>query len=329
MDAIKLKMTKESERKEFAELLCDFMFKRLFGSEANKDVLISFLNMLLKDVVIEDIDFIPTEHLGLTEEDRKVIFDISCKCKDGRSFIIEMQKGYQKHFLKRAVYYTTYPINEQGRNAHDLYLKEKAAREAEVGHKVDMKFNWDYDMTPVTVVAILNFKFNHDGEWPNDLYHSSYRLREDRCGEIMTDLLRFVFLELGRFKKRIWELETVDDKWMYLLKHMHEMTEIPKEFSDPLFTRLFMLAEINNFTAEEYKQYQQSLENMGEFDNIIRTTEELAEQRGRELGRTEGLAEGRTEGQSDTIRKMLAGGIPAEAIAAALGITTEECESYR
>ena len=94
-----------------------------------------------------------------------------------------------------------------------------------------------------------------------------------------------------------------------------------------------MLAEINNFTAEEYKQYQQSLENMGEFDNIIRTTEELAEQRGRELGRTEGhaegLAEGRTEGQSDTIRKMLAGGIPAEAIAAALGITTEECESYR
>ena len=60
---------------------------------------------------------------------------------------------------------------------------------------------------------------------------------------------------------------------------------------------------------------------MGEFDNIIRTTEELAEKRGRELG----LA----EGQADTIRKMLAGGIPAEAIAAALGITTEECESYR
>jgi predicted transposase YdaD len=86
-----------------------------------------------------------------------------------------------------------------------------------------------------------------------------------------------------------------------------------------------MLAEINKFTAEEYKQYKQSLENMGEFDNIIRTTEELAEQRGRELGRNEGLA----EGQADTIRKMLAGGIPAEAIADALGITTEECESYR
>ena len=72
---------------QFAELLCDFMFKRVLGSEANKDLLISFLNVLLEDVEIEDVDFIPTEHLGLTEEDRKVIFDISCSCKDGRLMI--------------------------------------------------------------------------------------------------------------------------------------------------------------------------------------------------------------------------------------------------
>ena len=59
---------------QYAELLCDFMFKRLFGSEANKDVLIGFLNMLLEDVEIVDVEFIPTEHLGLTEEDRKVVY---------------------------------------------------------------------------------------------------------------------------------------------------------------------------------------------------------------------------------------------------------------
>lgn len=95
----------------------------------------------------------------------------------------------------------------------------------------------------LTVVAILNFQFAHEEGWPLDRYHSSYRLREDSCHEVMTDVLRFVFLELGRFKKRIWELHTVFDKWMYLLKHMHEMVEIPKEFSDPLFTRLFLLAD--------------------------------------------------------------------------------------
>ena len=106
------KKVEQSSRKKYAELLCDFMFKRLFGSEANKDVLISFLNTILEDVESIEVDFIPTEHYGMTEDDRKVVFDISCKCKDGSSFIIEMQKGYQKYFKERALYYTTYPINK-------------------------------------------------------------------------------------------------------------------------------------------------------------------------------------------------------------------------
>ena len=318
MDESNVKNEETRTRQQYAELLCDFMFKRLFGSEANKDVLIGFLNMLLEDVEIEDVDFIPTEHLGVTEEDRKVIFDISCKCKDGSSFIIEMQRGYQKNFRKRALYYTTYPINEQGRHAHDLFLKRKAQAEAE-GMQSDLKFDWDYDLKPVTVVAVLNFQFNHDEGWPKERYHSSYRLREDSCHEMMTDALRFVFLELGRFKKRIWELDTVFDKWMYLLKHMHELVTIPKEFSDPLFTRLFMLAKINKFTTEEYKLYQKSLENMSELDNVIASTAEVAEKRGRELGRAEGRAE--------TVKKMLAAGISVEMIANALGMSVEEIKS--
>ena len=336
MEEKKVKNDEKKSRQKFAELLCDFMFKRLFGSEANKDVLISFLNVLLEDVEISDVEFIPTEHLGLTEEDRKVIFDISCRCADGRSFIIEMQKGYQKHFRKRALYYTTYPINEQGRHAHDLYLKNKA--EADVrGESSSVKFEWDYDLKPVTVVAILNFQFWHESDWPRDRYHSSYRLREDSCHEVMTDVLRFVFLELGRFKKRIWELDTVFDKWMYLLKHMHEMAEIPKEFSDPLFTRLFMLAEIHNFTAEEYKQYQKSLKSMGDFDNIISSTAELAEKRGLEKGRAEGRAEGLAEGLAEgkaeqtvaIAKEMLSDGMSAEMISKYTGLTIDEIETLR
>ena len=306
MDESKVKNEETRTRQQYAELLCDFMFKRLFGSEANKDVLIGFLNMLLEDVEIEDVDFIPTEHLGVTEEDRKVIFDISCKCKDGSSFIIEMQRGYQKNFRKRALYYTTYPINEQGRHAHDLFLKRKAQAEAE-GMQSDLKFDWDYDLRPVTVVAVLNFQFNHDEGWPKERYHSSYRLREDSCHDVMTDALRFVFLELGRFKKRIWELDTVFDKWMYLLKHMHELVTIPKEFSDPLFTRLFMLAKINKFTTEEYKLYQKSLENMSELDNIITSTAERA----------------REEAKLEAARNFKALGVAEEIIAQATGLPIE------
>ena len=227
---------------------------------------------------IVHVDFISNEHLGLTEEDRKVIFDISAHCNDGENLIIEMQKGYQKHFRKRALYYTTYPINEQGRDARDEYVKALAQKDPHA------KFNWDYNLKPVTVVSILNFRFNHYDEWPDDQPRSSYRLREDESHELMTDVLRFVFLELGRFNKRIDELESVSDKWIYLLKYMHTMTEIPPEFSDPMFTRLFLLSEINKFTADEYKQYTKSLENMGDYTNIINTAAEEAEIRGREEG---------------------------------------------
>lgn len=339
-------LNKEETRsgQRYAELLCDFMFKRLFGSEANKDVLIGFLNMLMNDVEIVDVEFIPTEHLGLTEEDRKVIFDISCRCRDGRSFIIEMQKGYQKHFRKRAVYYTTYPINEQGRLAHEFHIKEIAGSDARA------KFVWDYDLKPVTVVAILNFRFDHSDDWPADRYLSSYRLREDSNHEEMTDVLRFVFLELGRFNKKIWELDTVFDKWMYLLKHMHEMEEIPKKFTDPLFTRLFLLAKIGSFTPEELKQYKQSLENMGDYDNIINTAREEAEKagwaigyeegrlqghaegheeghaEGHEEGLAEGHAAGRAEALSEMAKKMLASGMSVEQVCGFTGLDPADVE---
>lgn len=313
----------------YAELLCDFMFKRLFGSEENKDVLIGFLNMVLEDVDIEDVFFIPTEHLGLTELDRKAIFDISCRCSDGSQFIIEIQKGYQRHFRKRALYYTTYPINEQGRQAHERYLSECPEEDSR------RAFSWDFDLRPVTVVAILNFRFDHVSDWPSGRYHSSYRLREDVTGELMTDVLRFVFLELGRFNKRLWELETVFDKWMYLLKHMHEMVSVPDQFSDPLFRRLFMLAEIANFTPEDKKHYENSLKDMSDYYNIIHTAEENAEKRGLERGLQQGLeqglvqgleqglTEGREEARKEIARRMLAAGLSPEQVSEFTGLSAE------
>ena len=131
----------------------------------------------------------------------------------------------------------------------------------------------------------------------------------------MTNALRFVFLELERFDKYIWELETIFDKWMYLLKHMHEMVEIPKEFSDPLFTRLFLLAEIDKFTAEEKEHYLKSLENMGDYDNIINTAVEEAEKRGIEKERKENA------------KKFKELGVSIEIISQATGLSIDEIKT--
>lgn len=303
----------QTEEKEYAELLCDFMFKRLFGSIANKDVLIWFLNMIIDDAKIEDVKFINTENLGLTKQDRKCVFDISCTCEDGSTLIIEMQKGYQKHFRKRAVYYTTYPINAQGKEARELYIKDHQCKNDGV------EFKWDYDLKPVTVVAFLDFKFPHSESWPENRYHSSYRLREDSTNEIMTDVLRFVFLELGRFKKGINEIKTPFEKFMYLLRHMHEMTSVPKVFRTPEFERLFILAEIGNFTPKEYEQYQKSLKVMSDYYNIIDNAVEEAEKRGR--------AEGVKENKLETAKKMKERGIADDIISECTGLTIETIQS--
>ena len=291
------------QEKSYANLLCDFMFKRMFCSEANKDVLIWFLNMVLEDVEIKSVDFIPTEHLGLTEEDRKVIFDISCECTDGRTFIIEMQKGYQRYFRERALYYTTYPINAQGRKARDLYESGR------IEGRTQERFAWDYNLKPVIVVALLNFEFKHSEGWPKDKYLSSYRLLEDSVNEPMTQALRFVFLELGRFNKQISELETPFEKWIYLLKHLHNMKEIPSEFDEPLFKRLFLLAEIGNFTPCELEQYYKSLNNMGDYYNILHTAKEEAERIGLERGLEKGLAQGLQQGIEQGLQQGLQQGI--------------------
>ena len=311
----------ERRGQRYAELLCDFMFKRLFGSEANKDVLIDFLNMVLRDVTIVDVDFIPTEHLGLTEQDSKAIFDISCSCSDGTHLIIEMQKGSQKHFRERALFYTSYPINEQGRQAKEVFIRDhECLADGE-------KFRWDFNLKPVMVIAILNFRFEHDESWPNDLYTSSYRLREDGTHEVMTDVLRFVFIELGRFKKRLWELETVLDKWLYLFKHIHELTSIPDEFQIPTFRRLFLLSEIGNFAPEEYEQYLSSMGEISDYYNTIDTAAEEAEKRGHARGLKEGEERGREEGLKQAIRTMLVAGIPVADVARAFSMTEDECRA--
>ena len=147
----------------------------------------------------------------------------------------------------------------------------------------------------------------------------------------MTDVLRFVFIELGRFKKRLWELETVLDKWLYLFKHIHELTSIPDEFQIPTFRRLFLLSEIGNFAPEEYEQYLSSMGEFSDYYNTIDTAAEEAEKcghaRGLKEGEERGREEGREEGLKQAIRTMLVAGIPVADVARAFSMTEDECRA--
>jgi len=92
----------------------DFGFKKIFGEEASKPLLIDFLNALLTQTnKIVDLSFKNTEQLGQSEVDRKAVYNIYCENESGEKFIVELQKAKQNYFKERTIYYSTFPIREQ------------------------------------------------------------------------------------------------------------------------------------------------------------------------------------------------------------------------
>ena len=315
------------QRRGYANLTNDYMFKRVFGSEECKDILIAFLNRIVGNGDIEDVTFQNTEHLGPTADGRRAVFDIAVRTKSGEEYIIEMQLAQQEYFRDRSLFYASYPILNQAALAKEEFRKT---------HGDAGVFSWNFRLKPVRFIAVVNFPMTHSLEWDESRYFSSYRLKEDESGELLHDKLQFIFLELARFDKREDELESYCDKWMYLFKNMSHLRERPKVFDENEFDRLFEMAELCNFTPDEYYNYQNSQKMIYDYENTIDfakkqgRTEGLAEglaeglEKGLEKGREEGLAEGLERGRIEIARNLLSMGLSVEQIVSATGLTEEQ-----
>ena len=320
------KEAKESMR-GFAKLTLDFSFKRVFGNGTDNEALISFLNRMIGDVEIKEVRLLPNERLGLIHSNRKVVFDIYCRDKNGTDFIVEMQCARQTFFRDRALYYAAYPLVQQGHRALEEFT-ELHSRKSEGNKSIQSGFRWDFNLKPIILIGILNFSMDHCEDWPEDKYYSSYMLREVNSGELMNDKLRFIFLELGRFNKTLDELENLTDKWMYAFKHMHEFTERPQEFSEKEFDVLFNLSKIANFTESDINLYLDEMIRDNDYWNCIEYAKAEAIAEGLAIGRAEGRAKGRAEGmaegRAEGIRKMSAAGFTSEQIGSILEVSEEE-----
>ena len=212
----------------------DFGFKKLFGTEANKDLLIDFLNELVdKKHKITDLTFKNNENIGELSEDRKAIFDIYCETVSGEKIIIEMQKAKINFFKDRAVFYTTFPIREQ----------------AEKGE-------WNFKLKPVYCIAILDFEFDKDLK--NKDYKNIVTLKNQYCEEFY-DKLKYIFIEMPRFNKNENELDTHFEKWLYFLKNLIEFENVPGILKEPVFEKGFKVAEIAALNKEQHEAYEKSL----------------------------------------------------------------------
>ena len=245
----------------------DFGFKKLFGTEINKDLLISFINSLLHGKeVVKDLTYLNTEHLGTGEADRKAVFDVYCENENGEKILVEMQRGEQQFFKDRTLFYTTFPIREQ------QVIKD-----------------WDYQLKAVYVIGILNFKFDkvHD-----NYYHHEVQLLDVETKEVFYDKLTFIYLEMPKFNKSEDELNGMFEKWLFVLRNLSRLMERPKALQERIFTRLFEAAEIAKFTKVEYDAYEESLKVYRDWKNTIDTAELKGEKKGFKKGHKEGLEKG-------------------------------------
>jgi predicted transposase/invertase (TIGR01784 family) len=274
----------------------DFGFKKIFGEEASKPLLIDFLNALLpQNDKIVDLTFKNNEQLGQTDFDRKAIYDIYCENEKGEKFIVELQKAKQNYFKERTIFYSTFPIREQ----------------AEKG-------GWNYNLKAVYCIGILDFTFDdYDTEIEKKEVVHIIKLKNQH-GKIFYDKLTFIYLEMPNFKKKDSELQTRLDKWLYFIKYLEDFQTIPSIFIDDVFNKAFEKAELAKLGEAEMEQYEYSLKVFRDNTNTWNYAIDTAFD--------EGKLEGKLEGKFEIARSAKQMGLKVEDIVKLTGLTIEEIE---
>lgn len=279
----------------------DFGFKKIFGEEASKELLIDFLNALIPQAKkIINLTFKNTEHLGLREADRYAIFDIYCENESNEKFIVELQKAKQNYFKERTIYYSTFPIREQAEKGQWNYnLSAAEPEKSEVVHTIKLK---------------------------------------NQHGKTFYDKLTYIYVEMPNFNKQEENLSSRLDKWLFFIKNLEDFQSIPSIFSDEIFAKAFEKAELASFGQEEMDKYESSLKTYRDLFAVIDSAfiegkmegkmEGVVE--GRQEGLQEGLQvgkqEGLQEGKRDMAKLLKDNGAQVELIMLTTGFTKEEID---
>jgi len=279
----------------YLNLLTDFGFHKIFGTESNKDLLMDFLNQIIKEEgLITDIKHLNPEQLGNFETDRKAIFDIFCTTEKGEYFIVEMQKANHAFFRDRCIYYSSLPIQRQA-----------------------LRGDWSFRLDRVYLVAILDFVlFNEFEEDKNQIVEQVYFMRE-RTKTIFSNKLKFAFVELPKFRKTEEELKTHFDKWLYILKNLSKLTDRPISVQGGIFDKVYELSEIKRLKIEEMETYKKSVRDYYDV--------QLAMDYSREEGREEGIEKEKI----DILQKCFKMDFPIEVIIELTGYTKEQISFYK
>ena len=321
----------------------DYGFKKLFGTEENKDLLISLLNAIIggKDP-ITDLTYKNVEQIGEVNGTRTNFFDVYCTTSNGEEFIVEMQNSWKPFFKDRMLYYASKLIRNQGKKGiqqaldalnHGIVLGEDRDKMQDKGKKRNK--GWNGWLENVYVVALMNFDLPKK-EYPDDSFLHKIQLMDVNDLRIFYDKLTLIYVELPKVDKVKLDLNTAQGKWMHALNSLYFYDQKPKELNEAVFDKLFRQAELAQLTPEQDLAYERSmkvyLDTYQEIEGgrILGHNQGLAE--GKELGLAEGkkigLAEGEAKAKLETAQKMLELGIDMEIICKATGLTRKEISHF-
>jgi predicted transposase/invertase (TIGR01784 family) len=187
---------------QYVNLFTDFGFKKIFGEESSKEHLISFLNTLLPEKhQITELQFTHNEYQGATPLDRSAVLDLICTNAKGEPFIVQVQKANLSYgnFTERSFFHMLLAIQQYTKNP-----------------------DWDFKLPAVYIIGILDFLFNKDKNDPQGRVIHQVQLK-NQDNQVFYDKLTFIYLTLPNFTKTEEELETLQDKWFFLFRHLHRL----------------------------------------------------------------------------------------------------------
>ena len=241
---------------KFVDPKTDIAFKKIFGNQAHKGILIEFLNEVLElEYPIADIEINNTYQPPKLEGLKETSLDVKAKDTAKREFLIEMQVEKEAWFCQRAMYYSSKSYSQQ----------------LSVGHKYHL-------LKPVIFLGILDFEtFDHTSAFSRHLILNSETGQHD-----LKDL-EFNFIELPKFTKTESQLETVADKWIYFIKQAFKLDHIPSD-TTPALRLAYEIASQHKWTPEELEIYEYQEMNVEKHRNMIETARIEGIQEGERLG---------------------------------------------
>ena len=295
-------------------LLTDFGFKRIFGTEQHKKNLIHFLNAFLPPYIgpVTDISYRQSEQLGLTDKEKRLVFDVFCANQNRDNIIVEMQQASQEFLKNRIIAYTSRIISSS--------LK-----------RGDRMYNYP------TVISIILVDFSIRELAGSDDFVQHVMLKDDR-NEIFSEKMSFLLIDLSKFAARKRFVKLADDrqKWCYAIKNMWQMkdSDIPKEYD--IFHELYedcKLSKLNDMEKQEYEksilEYEDVKEAM-DYHRRLGKAEGFSDgfEKGMEKGRKEGMEEGREEALRQTAKNFLELGISLADVAKATGLSEAQISKF-